>query len=228
MKAKNGLLQRAWGWIGLSPVQALIIFIPATLVLVAVALAAKFLHINVVVFLYDPATIYNAHPLTGFLSNLGILFWSVGATVCLFTAAVLRTRAPRETYLFILCSGLVTAYLTLDDMFMIHDSDGLLVRFLGSSEEFNCLVIAIGIAIYLLRFRRMILESPYGLLLVAVIFLGIMVMIDLYIDHWEYGSMADSLRNLTEDGLRWIATICWCTYFVRYCYLSLTTVNRPQ
>ncbi len=193
------------------------------LVLVAVALAAKFLQVNIINFLYDPATITNGHPLVGFLSNLGVLFWCAATCICLFTAVLLRTRGAREIYLFVLSAGIVSAILTLDDLFMFHDFDGLAKRYLGLGEEVADVILAVIVAVFLIRFRKTILQSEFGLLLLALGLGVLSIYIDLYIPHLED---LDNWRNLAEDGLKWLAIVSWFTYYVRYCYRALVGLDR--
>ena len=61
----------------------------------------------------------------GFVSGLGILLWTMAATLSLVTAYVRRSSPPRRGVVgFHLGFGLLTAWLTLDDLYLFHDKIG--------------------------------------------------------------------------------------------------------
>jgi hypothetical protein len=62
-----------------------------------------------------PASFY-----VGFLSSLGIMLWSASAAICLLGASAMH-RIHHQTFIFLLCSGLLCVMLTLDDAFLFHE-----------------------------------------------------------------------------------------------------------
>ncbi len=68
----------------------------------------------------DPSSIMRIRPYIGFLSNIGIFFWSATATVC-FLGGKLITNNERLKR-FLLASGLLTLFLGLDDLFLFHEA----------------------------------------------------------------------------------------------------------
>src|SRR5262245_7279077 len=93
------------------------------LVLFTAALVHRWKGISLLWMMRDPADLANLHPLTGFISNLGILFWSASAAVCVFAWRVLRpSDGPAEFSTFLLCSAVFTTILMMDDLFQLHES----------------------------------------------------------------------------------------------------------
>ncbi|MDZ7808031.1 MAG: hypothetical protein U5K71_13075 [Gracilimonas sp.] len=69
----------------------------------------------------DPITTFDSHPFVGVVSNLGALLWCTAATVCIFSYLILRNQLSGKKSSFLLWSGLLTAMLLFDDLFMFHD-----------------------------------------------------------------------------------------------------------
>jgi hypothetical protein len=80
----------------------------------------------------DIAAIAKIHPLSGFLSNLGILLWCAAASICSFAAMTLRKIKPRDIFWFLLSSAVLSAYLMFDDLFQFHEE--LAPTYLGLNE----------------------------------------------------------------------------------------------
>src|SRR5574344_2729314 len=68
----------------ISPRHFSVTFAPALSVLLAITAARLFLGVSMPNMTRDITAIANVHPLSGVLSNLGILLWCVAATVCGF------------------------------------------------------------------------------------------------------------------------------------------------
>ena len=91
-------------------------------VLISVAIIGAWYDVPMSGFTRDPAAVHNANPFTGVLSNIGILFWCSAAAVCFFSAAIQVKEARVKIVPFLLFSGLLTAVLLLDDLFMLHET----------------------------------------------------------------------------------------------------------
>lgn len=179
--------------------------------LAAMAVAGVLFQVNMDVMTRDVTATANVHPLTGILSNLGILLWCAAASICAFAAVTLRNVKPREPFRFLLCSALLSAYLLLDDFFLFHDE--LAPRYLGVDEKLVYAALGIAVCAYLIAFRRLILRTHFAVLLLALGFLGIAVVMDALLEpwlrrmgHWEY---------FFEDGAKWLGIAAWCSYYVR-------------
>ena len=163
----------------------------------------------------DPSATTGAHPLTGVLSNLGVLLWWTGATAALLTSFVLR-RAHREATLsrYLLIGGLLTGYLALDDLFLIHDS---WITPTPLPQPLFLGVLVLGFAWYLVSYRLVLGSTEWRLVAVAGFLFGASLAVDvvsdlgLYLQAWE----ATPATTFVEDSLKWLALVAWTTYLVR-------------
>lgn len=152
----------------------------------------------------DPIAIVRAPLYTGFLSQIGILFWSASAAVCIFSAKVLpRYPGSLEIKRFLFVSGLLTLVLDLDDVFLLHEE---FFPHLGVPQK----VIYIGYAgvvfFYLIRFYPIILKTEYVLLGMAFLFFGLSVTLDAF-------NPQDIDLHLFEDGAKLVGIVSWLAYF---------------
>ena len=144
----------------------------------------------------------------GLLSTTGGLIWWTGAVACLFAGYLLRGlrgAAARRDGAFLLSAGAFTALMGLDDLLLIHD--GYLAHFqvpdavtLGAYGLFflaHCVV-----------FRREILASESGLLLVGLVLLGGSAGIDVL-------APENKFWGSTEDSLKFLGLCAWAAYHVR-------------
>jgi len=150
----------------------------------------------------DVTAIAQINPLSGMLSNLGIILWCVSASVCFFAATLLRQSQPRECFLFMLSAALLTTYLLFDDLFQFHEA--LADRYLGLDEKVIYVALGTAATAHLVRFRRIILRTRFDLLLLAFGFLAVSVVMDeitealaLRLGDWEY---------FFEDGTNYVNT----------------------
>jgi hypothetical protein len=190
--------------------QLFVTFIPSIVVLIIMVIVSLIFNISCDKMTRDPLAIACISPLSGILSNLGVLLWCSTASICFFSALLLLHFKPRGSFWFLLSSALLSAYLLFDDLFQIHDN--LVGDLLGLSEYVVFAAIGVAISAYLFVFRRVIMRTNYGFLLLALGFLAASVAIDaifyqwfLPLGHWKY---------LLEDGSKWLGISCWCSYYV--------------
>jgi hypothetical protein len=201
----------------LSLKQMLIIYVPSVSILVLVAIV----HIHFKVSMYDifrdPTVIGKVHPLSGVLSNLGILLWWSTTSLCLFTAMLLLKLNQSKKFWFLLSSGLLSAWLTLDDLFEFHEAADW---YFGLTQGILIKSLAVVVFAYLIGFRHTILRTNFLILLMA---LGLLSTSDV-VDHFQEGSLLSSLgewRIFIEDGSKWLGIACWCGYFTHTAYWML-------
>lgn len=187
----------------------LLIYVPSVCMLAAIAVLSAIGDIETHEFTRDIASIANVHPLTGALSNLGMLLWCAAAAICLFSGVTGWSDRPRDMSWFLICSALVSSWLLFDDLFLFHEILG--PQYLGIHESIIFVTLGVIMSVYLLAFRRVILRTHCGLLLLALVFLTGSLVIDKIfepllrsIGHWE---------GLLEDGAKWLGIVSWCTYF---------------
>ncbi|MEX0655709.1 MAG: hypothetical protein WD534_18475 [Phycisphaeraceae bacterium] len=157
-------------------------------------------------FVREPAAIHNFPPLDGLLSHAGVMLWTATATVCLFGAFLLRrTAAPPAVPRCFLAIGLFNLVLGADDLLMGHEV--LVPTTLGISEDVVYVIYAVVALAWLVSYRQIILAGSWGLLVVAVGFLGASVLIDVFYPfQW--------LHFLFEDGAKLMGLSVWASYFV--------------
>lgn len=151
----------------------------------------------------DPAAVSNTLPYVGYLSSIGIVAWTTGGAVPLFTWAVLR---PVAAHPMLLAFGLLTAYLCLDDLFLLHEV--VLPYELGIPERLDELVIAVAAGAFVARFRRSITATGAATMLAAALAcLGASALLDL-VEPWGETDNA----TFIEDSLKFIGIIAWTCF----------------
>jgi len=182
-------------------------YVPPLLMLACIAAVSRIYHVSVSTMTADPAAVARFHPLTGVLSNLGVLVWCAAASICAFAAAALP-RDERTSRHFLLTTAALSSYLMSDDLFLLHEN---LMPYLGMKETAIYALLAIAVCAYFLAFWRVILRTDVFFLLAAGAFLAGSAGIDAvleawllrHIGHWEY---------FIEDGAKWLGIASWCRY----------------
>jgi len=202
-----------------------ITYLPAAFILATIAVVSVIYEIPIPKFTRDVASIAQIHPLSGFLSSLGNLLWCATASICLFSAVVLRSVQLSDMYRFLLISASLSIYLLFDDLFMFHE---YLVRYyLGLGEIVVFLFLGLAVSSYLIVFRKVILRTNYILLLLALGLLTLSVAIDVILKQWMQG-LGDWLLFI-EDGTKWLGIASWCSYYSHTSLqLIVGTISQPN
>ncbi|MDX5481695.1 MAG: hypothetical protein LPK07_08415 [Hymenobacteraceae bacterium] len=169
----------------------------------------------------EPVLVGDVPYYTGFISNVGVLFWGAAAAVCLFCWALFRRFATERSFAnFLLYFGLLSVLLLLDDLLLLHEH--IFYNRLGIPEGVTYVIYATLLLTGLLAFRNEILETPFLLLLIAFGFLALSVFIDgiepfveSYVGEW---------RIFYEDGLKLLGIAGWFGYFSRACFSRLVSL----
>lgn len=199
--------------------QLFITLVPSVSVLAVVVLVNVFYQVSVADMTRDVSHIANIHPLLGILSNLGILLWCVTASICFFTTMMIRRIKSKDKFRFLLFSALLSAYCMIDDFFQVHEY--LVPHYLGLNEKVAILALGIATIVYLLVFMRVILQTNFGLLLLALGFLASSIVVDTIFTSLLSNVIGSDLNHLLEDGFKWLGIAAWCSYFVHTCYQML-------
>lgn len=156
----------------------------------------------------DPAAIHGASEFLGALSNLGVLLWAAAASVMLFTAGLLGPQARAgEARAFLAQSGVFTAWLLLDDLFMLHERS--LPDRLGAPQSLVLAVYAAIAILLLARHRELIARTDSRPLALAFGFFAGSAMLDQGPGDWhEWTSLV-----LVEDGAKLLGILSWLVYF---------------
>lgn len=192
--------------------QFLITFVFSLIILAFVAILCKGSQFTIPALTRDITTTAGVHPLTGFLSNSGILLWCATGSVCAFSTFILYKRKPGRIFWFLLSSALLSLYLLFDDLFLFHDY--LSEYYLHFSEEKVYFVLILSLAIYLFAFRQIILHTRYIFLLLSLGFFAGSLVVDVILQPYIESSLGPSWRIFMEDGSKWIAIVFWFSYFL--------------
>lgn len=203
--------------------QLIFTLVPALAILVATLIGRLVFHESFRTLTRDVTTVAGVHPITGFLSTVGIFLWCATASICFFAGMTLRNTRPVETSRFLLFSALLSTYLLLDDTFLFHED--LAKRYYGLSEKAVFSLLVIAVMFYAVAFRRIILRTNFGILLLALILLGTCVAIDAFFETWLL--RLDDWEYFIEDGLKWLGITCWCSYYAHTSYQLLIKSFRP-
>lgn len=148
----------------------------------------------------DPAYHRGFHPLTGFLSYIGILLWCTTSAVTLFTASVLYRRGGNGvTPMYLIYAGVLTGILMVDDLFMLHD------YLIGHLPMYILYALLAGYFFY--RYFHRIRQDTFLLLLAAVGFLAVSVAMDLFLPN-------EGLEYFLEDGFKFLGIMSWALFFI--------------
>lgn len=140
----------------------------------------------------------------GIMSTFGILLWVATAAVCVFAALVLHAQsASRRLWEFAAMAGLLTAWLALDDAFLVHEN---IAPKLGIPQIAVLLFIATFAMAYVAKCWRVIVSLDAVMFGLAVGFLATSVGIDVV-----HVSTSD-LHFLAEDGAKFVGIVCWTCF----------------
>lgn len=104
--------------------------------------------------------------------------------------------------------------LAFDDLFLFHEM--VEYRFPRFGEKAVYLVYGLIAMGYVAGFRKVILGSEYPILLLAFVFLGLSIVIDLFQEIWP-----SPWRIFFEDGFKLLGIANWGGYLIRTCFRAL-------
>ena len=162
-------------------------------------------------FTRDPALTLEGHPLTGVQSHLGVLALWASGVVTLFVWGVTRGQLAARAGSFLLATGLLSLFLAIDDLFMVHDdlfsraSGGLSERWMYGAY------FALGL-VYAWWYRRILFHRENRLMLLGVGLMLASVLVDLRQSYLE--SMIGQWRIFIEDGFKLLGIALWTAALV--------------
>lgn len=175
-----------------------------------ITIIGEYFNVPLSIFTRDPTQILNGHPLTGVISNIGILLWCSTSAICLFSYVVHYFSKRNTPSRFLLHSGLISLFLLLDDLFMFHET--LFPKYFHLSEIVVYLIYLTIIVAYLLKFRKNILHAEHSLFQFALVFFAMSIFIDVFVAETE-------LVFLIEDGFKLLGIVSWFLFFTRTCFI---------
>lgn len=152
----------------------------------------------------------------GSVSNLGYLIFCSSAAIPLFASLTSTFSVRSQNKSLLLSGGIFSAWLTLDDMFLIHD------RYVNQEVLY---VIYAAFAVYLLIRHRITIQKTGG----SLIFLASVTLMGLSIVTDKFQRVLGSLFSLSyqevqffEEGLKFMGQSYWL-YF--WCIASAFAIN---
>lgn len=160
---------------------------------------------------------YILSPFVGIISQIGILCWSMTASLCIFCSAIIYQKKYISNNLayFLRFFGFITLILLLDDLFLLHEF--ILPRFLKIPEKLTYLCYGSLVLWGLIRFKSVILQTEWIILLLSLLWFGCSIFIDLFpvLDYFK------DLEYLLEDGFKLFGIVSWFYYFLTVCLKTI-------
>lgn len=154
---------------------------------------------------------------TGLISNLGILVWCAATAVCGLGYLLLKDTNETKACQFFICAGIFSCVLMLDDFFMFHEL--YYPAYFKLSEKVVFFIYGVILSAILIHFRSFIYRTPFVFLIIATIFFGISLFMDL-IESIVFGEDVGILPTplvLIEDGTKLLGIVSWCMYLTLLC-----------
>jgi hypothetical protein len=168
----------------------------------------------------DYATVLKAPFYAGLISNIGIIFWFITGSVCVFAYFAGRTFHPEKTKGFIVYGAAISLMLGMDDLILFHEKTRYLFNV---NEAFLFLVYGMIVFVFLIRYQSTFLDSPQvSLFVLSLSFFALSILMDKNILGLD---REKNLYHLLEDGAKFVGIICWSVFFINYSYSSLSDRN---
>ncbi len=138
---------------------------------------------------------------SGAVSNLGILLWAAAAAIAAFAASLTSAKDMRR---FFIATSAVTAFLMIDDLFMLHEEA---LPGIGAPEPVVYAFYLAGAAIYGAVYSRRILAGRAALAILAALAMAASLIEDQTKLLWP-------IHDFVEDGAKLGAIYCWFLFVV--------------
>jgi hypothetical protein len=148
----------------------------------------------------DPTIILHGQLTSGALSMLGGLTWALGCGASLVAAV-----AAPEGRRFFAATAAFTAFLMVDDVFLLHDK--LFPKYLGVPERVLHVAYPLIAVAWAAGFRRRIFASPWPSAVAGFALLGLSQGLDVLGDGRE-----PDWWFLAEDGAKFAGIVHWSIY----------------
>ncbi len=160
----------------------------------------------------DPIATFDAPLYTGLLSNLGILLWITTGGICIFSYFVLSKQLHKIS-IFLLYTGILTVFLTFDDLFQLHEI--VFPQYFHIPQKGVFIGYALMMILYLVYFKKIILETDYLVFGAAIMFFNFSIVFD------QIPSNIFTNHHLFEDGFKLLGIVSWFIYFTKLCVANL-------
>lgn len=182
----------------------------------------------------DPAAIADFPLYFGALSHVGVLMWTMSASICLFSAKLLGLwQGGVESTRFLQAFGWLSFLMGLDDLFLLHERV-FPVAFRGSQTAV-LISYAIMMTALLGRFRKVIVRNQPLFFAASLFLFSLSILIDLVpfevtnsILSMVFQSKFDGVRYLLEDGLKLLGIFVWLAYLSWVSIVFLTDAKDKE
>lgn len=205
------------------------IYLLSCLFIIAVYLFTEITTVSIYELVADANEVGGVAPYTGFVSIIGVLLFCAAASICLFSSKVIETRTEtiKEWNVFLKFSGYLILLFLVDDLWQIHENFSTLI--FGSEANISLTnrslqnlleTLVFGgygliLLIYLLRFKKLIFQTKFLPLILAFIFLGLSVLIDICLENI-------SGHFILEEGFKLLGIVSLLMYYTEVCWQQLT------
>lgn len=184
----------------------LLLLLPMIAILAALVFVSLQFDIPISVFTRDPAAVAHVPLYSGFISNLGVLFWCATVAISFFTVVTLvNSDHDGKPLLFLLALSIQTGLLMLDDLFLFHEK--IYPKVFHIPEKGAFVLYGIYLLACLVYFRAVVLKSNYFVLLLSFALLGLSIVVDTFPEGWS------QFHHLFEDGFKLLGIVSWFAYF---------------
>jgi len=166
----------------------------------------------------------------GALSQVGMVFWAAGLTVCCLTLLFLSrySALTPATRRFLQLAAAFNLALMLDDMFLFHEE--IAPDYLGIDEKIVMVsYLLLGLSFVVFNFKE-ILAGEYAILGLALGLFAVSIFFDAIPDPWYKSVIVlDKLEHMIEDGAKFAGIVTWLAFFTRYAFGKLSALidSRP-
>ncbi|HWR99811.1 MAG TPA: hypothetical protein VN249_04300 [Prolixibacteraceae bacterium] len=199
------------------------IFLPGILVITVAGICHQIFQIPFNVYTRDPIQTLGGKPYVGIISSIGILLWCATATILFFSSVLAYNQgSPGEFVRFLLYSGAFTAFMLMDDMFLLHDV--IFPEYLNISENYFYLAYGLILVTFLLLYSKILLKTDYILLILAFGFFVLSAGMDVFT------AMVVELPGeyFFEDSFKLLGVISWFAFFSRTSYMQVKIAGQNR
>ena len=148
--------------------------------------------------LEDPASQFGYNQFIGFTTYMGVLVLAAGIGSVMLLLAVRPSFPEKKGYAAIIGLALITLFLILDDLFLLHER--VFTGWLHVRERSIFAIYLLSFSVFMLFFRKQLFGQNAIFLLIAVSLFGISLATDLLSDKVALSAgMTSSLKMIEES-----------------------------
>lgn len=196
----------------------MLVYLPFILILMFLRIQNK---IPIRTLVIDVFTIAKIPAYTGLISNIGLLIWCVALTTCFLSSAIIKQKSNSpEMHKFLFYSGCLSSLLLLDDLFLLHER--FFQTYFHIPEKITFGIYGIFLIYCLIRFRKIIWKTEFTFLVLAIVFFGVSLLIDIFVENY-LNITGDPNFSLLEEGSKLLGIFSWCNYLVKVSFNKITS-----